>query len=214
MQKKYSGGFALGVILMLIVLIAALVTFASVSGTSQTSFLDREKAKAAAFMIRSQGGAIRDTFRSMVRQGQTATSIDYAPTCTGQTKCIMSKADSGLALKNLDSRYFSDVAGQLNSYELWRFDNRAALSPSTDSAVVVLMRPLKSEICLAIESSVRNRPVTDTSSYESLSLLSFATDGTAEIAFSNLPQRSDGCAMDSGGSDLYYFMILGGNKSS
>lgn len=216
MRQNLERGFALGMVLMMIVLLAALVTFFSITGSSQSGYVEKETIRAGAFAIRSQGGTIRDTFRSMLRQGFTPTSLDYAPDCTGKASCIMNRSVSGISLQNMDQRIFSDTTsvGQVSSYDLWRFDSTGNIGPTLTSTIVALSRPLKPEVCYALQSSITGAQITAAAQLPVISAFKGFEDGSANVELQVQPTTAEGCGYFENEDKFIYYMILGGNKSS
>ena len=202
--RQANRGFALGLILLVIALMAVVTAALSTSSRGNMQFVDADKARGYANSVRSQAGVIRDAISSMRLQGISMQSIDRSWDCT-VGNCLRDRIDGR---KILSDAFTSTPPSGVVGFQYWASDLSASFKGiSLDT--YVLRFPIKGEICAAIQSLNvgRLQSIGDIPIYDSLS---FSNGGaTADLNISAQLSALDGCVRADANSQMahYYFIV-------
>jgi hypothetical protein len=202
---RANRGFALGLILLVIALMAVVTAALSISSRGNMQFVDTDKARGYANSVRSQAGTIRDAILSMRLQGISMQSIDRSWDCA-VGNCLREKIDGR---KILGDAFNATPASEIVSFQYWASDLSASFKGiSLDT--YVLRFPIKGEICAAVQSLNSGRPqsINDIPVFDSL----IFSNGGATVDLNSSVQLSalDGCfRADANARMAYYYFIIG-----
>lgn len=214
MMKSSEKGFALGIVMVIIVLMIALTTMASYTGTNNKSgATDLEKATGYHMLIRNQGGLIRDAYRAAVRHSNSAgADVDTGYSCTSAPLCVRATVQ----LKRLPNDTFSTTPNATNTYNYWAFNRN--MSFGTFTAYVALLKfPIKEQVCRLIQANASG--VGSTSATSIPTITSFSPPAANSAAFHGsanwVPEGAEGCFIYNTGQPApnnrayYYYIIIG-----
>ncbi len=208
MTKNTERGFAIGMMLLVIALIAAITVAISKSGVDISNQTSVEKANGYALAVKSHGSNIRNTILNMVRNGNAISDINRSDACSG-SKCLKAKFGNQM----LPRETFSNAETVNYGFTSW-VSNQSASFRDYPMDVYFLKEPIKERVCLRIESLNQSQPVSDNDILEGGS---FDVDDSTLSAnfFGNWnPSRIDGCFKMKQNDDtfLYYYYIVIGKK--
>ncbi len=207
-----NSGFALGMILLVIALIAAISASVSLSGNTSFARVNQmEKSKSYGGVLKSYGELLRQSYRQMLRNGFTPSGIDYAAACTGSSDCLA----PNVKYTRFEREIFHGSPEVLEPYAYWAFHNAAAFPNSPENVetlVALLNHPIKTEYCLSLMSNAAGRKLEAADIPFASNFVLNAAQGTFSATFAFQPPAVDGCfGVSGGGSDVYYYyyIILG-----
>ena len=195
-------GFALGLILLVVVLMAAAMSLGSRGFVGLSS---AEEARGYVTHLRSMGGALREAIVNMQNQGIATNAINRAWDCNGRT-CLQQKLSSGL---RFNQNVFVVPPSPLPNhfYKYWTNDRDASFSGGASLDIYFLRFPVKTEICTTIEALNQGRSVRITD-LRAINAFTDPADGSLGIFdLSGNPAALDGCAIWN--NQTYYFIVIG-----
>ncbi|TAH33134.1 MAG: hypothetical protein EYC62_07450 [Alphaproteobacteria bacterium] len=197
-----QAGFAMGMVLLVIIMIAAISAALSLTTGNQMAYVDRDRIKSSVVALKSHGAHIRETIKNMERIYRTG-DIDYGSTCTGE-RCVAAK----VRLQKIPSNIFSGNPTGAYGYNYWSMADAAVFNTFT-TRVFVLKPSVTSDVCTMIESMNRVSSVNDN---DILVATSFAVDNvnngdTFTAQFNWDPSSQDGCFKYQ--ANRYYYVIIG-----
>ncbi len=209
-KKKYAkSGFALGLILVVIALMAAITSALTIYGGDTSSHIADDKLRAYAVVVKSHGAHIRDTYKSLER---THGSVNTNWSCSG-SNCLWPR----VKLSRIPMEIFtSDPPSGTYGSSYWSVSGPAVF-PSYSSTMFVLRYPIAARMCEIIESQNRNARV-EAADIRQADV--FALNGSGEFflaQFSWEPTSQDGCFSNPNGVDgnnnarfqYYYYIMVG-----
>ncbi len=200
-----QSGFALGLILLVIILMAAVTASMSLTSGNDMSHVSRDRLKSYALVIKSHGAHIRDTVKSMERIYSAGVDLDYG--CSGDS-CLAAK----VKLNKIPFEVFSPSLTGVYGYNFWASSDAAFFS-TYSTRMFVLKRSLNSELCAIIESVNRGRTVNAADIPVAANfVVSGGGNGDTFVAQFNWDAPSqDGCFRYP--ADRYYYYIIIGTAS-
>lgn len=201
-----SSGFAMGMILLVIALMATVTVAMSYGFRGGGNDLTIEKANAYAAALKSQGMSIRNVIRTQMT-AETYALANRDPACdpASNRNCLV----SALQFRKIPDEAFTSTIASANLYSLWAYNTRFQFQDSGTNFnldIYVHRQPIQQNICLLIESRNRGQRITasDIPVAFQLSFLSLPTvNGYAVWK----PVAVDGCFGD--GIGYYYYVVVG-----
>lgn len=210
-SSSRSGGFAIGLILLVIVLMAAISTAMSIGSRGNFGLVDADRARGYAQHLRSQANAVKTAIDNLRARGLAMEGINRAWGCSG-TNCLQA------AIQN--SRFLNDVFAAAppavtHSYQQWANDTNAVFQNGLELDVYVLRQQISGGICAAIQSAAVGRVVTIQNVPVLTEEMSFNNRGDPPTVVAELdargfiPSGQDGCVRGTNGATtgFYYFVV-------
>lgn len=198
-------GFALGLILLVVVLMAIMAGAMSLGSRGSVGFSSTDEARGYATHLRSMGGALREAIINLQNQGIATNAINRSWDCNGRT-CLQQKLNTGL---RLNQSIFAAPPSSLPNhfYKYWTNDRDSSFASGTALDVYFLRFPVKTEICTTIEALNQGRSVRITD-LRTVNALTDPGDGTSGIFdLTGSPVGLDGCAVRN--NQTFYFVVIG-----
>ncbi|TAH32309.1 MAG: hypothetical protein EYC62_09255 [Alphaproteobacteria bacterium] len=172
-----QSGFAIGTILLAVILIAAIVSAIAIASRGSSTQSGREQARVQASTLLQQGANLRSGFERMVANGTDKTSItanaanDQLNNCDNNnfpanTTCLYHTTEGGTTVQQVSTQAFHTAnANNFSRYHLLRSVNVTGVGTftggaSTGASAVMVIGDLKLDVCRQINNQVNGMLLT------------------------------------------------------
>ncbi len=170
-----QSGFAIGTILLAVILIAAIVSAIAIASRGSSTQSGREQARVQASTLLQQGANLRSGFERMVANGNDRGSItasadgaDQAANCTNAAvtnpnpanavNCLYHTTEGGTTVQQISSAAMDPAGGNMTRYYLIRGVILSGVGNGNN--IVVALGDLRLDVCRQINNQVNGMLVT------------------------------------------------------
>ena len=196
-MRKNQSGFAIGAILMAIVLLAAVAGAIALGGRNRSSNSSDQSAVVTAATVVQEANNLRAGFDVMLARGTTLSTITFD---NAATTGLLNPTTGGAELQTLP-------AAATSTNETWQYKNGTVkiVGIGTDAGgdYVVIVSSVKDTVCQQIMKSLYNTTTLPASGIAASAWRGSSVDLTAGV--SGIDNRPSGCVTTTDGADKNVF---------
>lgn len=165
MGNNTKKGFAIGTILLAVILIAAVVSAIAVASRGSGTQSEREKSRLAASAIIGQATAYKAALDRVIATGthrtqlvlhtysasyNATTDASFLPDCTADVSpniCLYTKPDAVISAQQLSNEYFDAQGGANGKWLLFHLSNITGAAAFSNRLSIIAVSGLKKPIC-------------------------------------------------------------------